>query len=208
LKVIKQEMSSSGETCNLSVEDFEAPPPMTKRTSSDSVSDDEDREILVVDFYDTNEVIYVPLPGQENTNDEEAVSTRRQVINGCAICLSTFTPEERITWSSNPDCAHIFHHDCVLHWFLTVGRKSQRNRRRMNPEMSETEALDMICKFPMLCPCCRQSFWIEKNEEKTTKPDEVRAQDDDSIDIEAVAPETEEPREQQDRDVESLEYSS
>jgi hypothetical protein len=96
-------------------------------SSSDSVSDEEDGEMLIVDFYDDNEIIYVPLPGQENTtNDEEdvVVSTpRRQVINGCAICLSTFMPEERVTWSSNPNCSHIFHHDCVLHWFLTVGRK-------------------------------------------------------------------------------------
>ena len=97
--------------------DIEAPP--TKPSSSNSLPNDDSDDMPVLDFQETNEIVSVPLPGQEN--NLEASSTRRSVPSGCAICLSTFAPEEKITWSSNPECAHIFHYDCVLHWFLTVG---------------------------------------------------------------------------------------
>jgi hypothetical protein len=94
--------------------------------------------------------------------------------NGCAICLSTFAPEVKVTWSSNPECAHIFHYDCVLHRFLTVGRKVLRKRMHQNPQMSESEALDLICKFPMLYPLCYNSFSIKRKEEDVPKAGDQR----------------------------------
>lgn len=161
----------SEETMESSESDIEAPPPSTTiKPQCDGASDDEADEMVVCDFQDAHEVITVPLAGQENSS--EVASTRRFVPSGCAICLSVFAPEEKITWSSNPECAHIYHHDCLLHWFHTVGRKTQRKHKRETPHASETEALELIYKFPKSCPCCRQAFCIETNEENTQPEEE------------------------------------
>mmetsp|Transcript_2349 Transcript_2349/g.3858 ORF Transcript_2349/g.3858 Transcript_2349/m.3858 type:complete len:370 (+) Transcript_2349:229-1338(+) len=146
-------------------------PVKEQRSGSLSEESEEAGEVLVFDFEDSNQKVYVPLPGQTNSDageNEGRPSTRRLVSSGCAICLSLFDPEEKITWSANPECPHIFHSDCVLHWFLAVGRKVQKRRRRQNPDMTDEEALDTICKFPTLCPCCRQDFCLEVNIEDTT----------------------------------------
>jgi len=136
--------------------DIEAPP---QKERNNYQSDDEEDFMLVEDFQQTNEVVRVPLPGQQN--DSEAAP--RFVPNGCAICLSKFEESETMTWSSNPECSHVFHHPCVVHWYLTVGRRAQQRRQRTNPDIDEIELLDAICKFPMLCPCCRQTFFTNPN---------------------------------------------
>jgi hypothetical protein len=129
-------------------------------------SDSEDGlKILVHAMEDTNETIMVPLAGQRNS---ETISTRRNVSNGCSICLCNVAVEEKLTWSSNASCSHIFHHDCIVRWLLTVGRKEQTRQLTQNSNMTD-EHLDMICKFPMLCPCCRQAFIIEHHREEDNK---------------------------------------
>lgn len=149
--------NSSGETTVSS--DIEAPPPIKNAAGNSSPEeendDDEKDEILVDIFEDTNGIISVPLAGVEN---DSKTMTRRQVPNGCAICLSSFDPDEKITRSYNPQCSHIFHHECVLHWYLAVGRKEQRKRRHQNSQLRPEEELAMLCKFPMVCPCCRRPF--------------------------------------------------
>lgn len=152
--------SDSGETA-VSSSDIEAPPPVGDVAGNHSTREDDDDdndekdEILVGAFEDLNGTIDVPLAGVEN---DDGKTTRRQVPNGCVICLSGFDPDEKITWSYNPLCSHIFHHECVVHWYLTVGRKEQRKCRRRHPLLGPEEELAMICKFPMDCPCCRRSF--------------------------------------------------
>lgn len=143
------------------MDDIETPPAKPSN-DSDSLSDvGSDDNMMILDFQETNEIVSIPLPGEAL----ETSSAQRCVPNGCAICLSTFAPNEKVTWSSNPECAHIFHYDCIIHWFLTVGRKVQRKRVNQNPQMTESEALDLICDFPMLCPCCRQTFSVERNDD-------------------------------------------
>ncbi len=39
----------------------------------------------------------------------------------CAICLMDYEPSERISWSSNPECTHVFHEDCVVNWLVSLG---------------------------------------------------------------------------------------
>lgn len=55
------------------------------------------------------------------------------VPNCCAICLMGYDIGDKVIWSSNPDCAHAFHEDCVVGWLV-----------KMQPETP--------------CPCCRQEF--------------------------------------------------
>ncbi|MGK3745715.1 MAG: hypothetical protein ACI90V_012576, partial [Bacillariaceae sp.] len=57
----------------------------------------------------------------------------RLVPNCCAVCLSGYKVGDDVVWSSNPDCAHAFHRDCVVEWLI-----------KMQPETP--------------CPCCRQEF--------------------------------------------------
>jgi hypothetical protein len=105
-----------------------------------------------------------PVPGAREQTISPQYGMRRQVPSGCAICLSQFSTEERISWASNSECPHVFHHDCLLRWFQVVGSKDQKKQLRQNPDMSGEEALHLICKFPKLCPCCRQQFCTELEE--------------------------------------------
>jgi hypothetical protein len=100
------------------------------------------------------EVVWVPLPGQVVNESTDVSTSSRQAVNGCTICLTRIVAEEKITWSSNPQCLHVFHHDCVKNWFLAVGRKETRRRQ----QQAATSEWDQICTFPTLCPCCRQPF--------------------------------------------------
>jgi len=55
------------------------------------------------------------------------------VPNCCAVCLSGYRVGDIVTWSSNPECIHAFHRECVVDWLI-----------KMQPETP--------------CPCCRQEF--------------------------------------------------
>jgi hypothetical protein len=57
----------------------------------------------------------------------------RRVPNGCAICLSGYDEGDKIVWSSNEECKHAFHDDCILIWLV----KNQNGTP---------------------CPCCRCEF--------------------------------------------------
>mmetsp|Transcript_15966 Transcript_15966/g.20893 ORF Transcript_15966/g.20893 Transcript_15966/m.20893 type:complete len:260 (+) Transcript_15966:139-918(+) len=83
--------------------------------------------------------IHVPEPGVNKIDSNDSKSSRRSVPNECVICieplLCSSSNSKRIVWSSNGDCKHCFHEECIHSW---LSRKT---------------------KFPNIrCPCCRADF--------------------------------------------------
>ena len=70
----------------------------------------------------------------------------RQVPNCCAICLGSYQVNEAVVWSSNPDCLHAFHEDCLVDWLV------HSSRQQGTP-----------------CPVCRQAFTDLQNFRKERK---------------------------------------
>ena len=88
--------------------------------------------------------------------DEDSIQQkddRREVPIFCAVCLGEFEVSERVCWSSNTECTHVFHHDCMLHWLKSVGKRACKLQR-----FSETPSVKQVMNFDMQCPCCRQPF--------------------------------------------------
>ena len=103
--------------------------------------------------------------------DDEVVTENRAVPMFCAVCLSKYTLADRVCWSSNTECTHVFHEECMLPWLVTLGRnKSKKKSYSTNP--SEAKLLD----FDLSCPCCRQEFisssLIIRKEETIEEADE------------------------------------
>lgn len=73
------------------------------------------------------------LPNDTNTQDNK-MQLQRIVAGECPICMRPYECGEDIVWSSNPNCIHTFHAECILAW--------------MAPWKAPNR----------LCPCCRQPF--------------------------------------------------
>jgi hypothetical protein len=78
---------------------------------------------------------------------------RRKCHIYCAICLAEYELNERVSWSSNQDCTHAFHEDCVVEWLVSLGRTKSKNKR-FTDEPTESQLLN----YQLECPCCRQDF--------------------------------------------------
>lgn len=87
----------------------------------------------------------------EDSDDEEAhyairvptaglyvdeTPTTRLVPATCTICLTSYSVDTDIVWSSNKLCDHVFHVECAEQWLM---------RQREGP----------------LCPCCRRDFVVD-----------------------------------------------
>lgn len=68
-----------------------------------------------------------------NNNGQLRLPTSGVVPNCCAICLGDYEAGDEVVWSSNQECPHAFHKECILDWLI-----------KMQPETP--------------CPCCRQEF--------------------------------------------------
>lgn len=66
----------------------------------------------------------------------------RRTEGHCAICIAEYLPGDKVVWSPNDECRHVFHDECILSW-LSKDRKD--------------------------CPCCRMPFIPEEKEEDDDK---------------------------------------
>ena len=94
-----------------------------------------------------------PVPINNNPKSNQLLMVeKRSVPIFCAICLSEYEKCDRVCWSSNAECSHVFHEDCILQWLISSGKKRSTNqyftRQPTDEELLENE----------FCPCCRQDF--------------------------------------------------
>jgi len=90
-------------------------------------------------------------------NNTQQKNDRREVPIFCAICLGEYETADRVCWSSNTACTHVFHHDCILQWLKASGKRACKEQR-----FSETPSVEQVMNFAIECPCCRQAF-IDKS---------------------------------------------
>jgi hypothetical protein len=131
---MKGSEDADGDSATLSLSDHAASLDEDLEMGTSSVSDSDQNEAgeLVdappaLEIYEEDLGIILELPRKHYP---------RTVPNACAICLEAYKPDETVVWSSNIDCSHAFHQDCIIDYWLvklTVG--------------------DTVP-----CPCCRQDF--------------------------------------------------
>jgi len=107
----------------------------------------------------------IPIPGQIVGTCGATNFTRQTNSDGCAVCMNSFEVGQKVVWSSNPECTHVFHHQCLHEWFVAVGTNAWKAEASCYHEMESTEIQEKICKFPKLCPFCRRDFFLEANQE-------------------------------------------
>lgn len=83
----------------------------------------------VVEDIESGEPKELYLPPSKLKNGE---ITSRKVPNCCAVCLCSYDVGDTIIWSSNDNCKHAFHEECIVPW-LTKNQLGE-------------------------CPCCRLEF--------------------------------------------------
>ncbi|OEU22518.1 hypothetical protein FRACYDRAFT_232677 [Fragilariopsis cylindrus CCMP1102] len=109
--------------------------------------EDDDNDNISTGIESERNQVRVANDGEEMEDDGQLKlhdGDERLVPNCCAVCLSGYKVDDHVVWSSNPDCAHAFHRDCVLGWLIKM----------------QSEAP---------CPCCRQEFTDLENIRKERK---------------------------------------
>jgi len=93
------------------------------------------------------------------SKDDNDVSTNatprtREVPINCPICLSSYEPQQSICYSSNHQCPHVFHSECIMHCFVEMGRRNDDIIITHGTKLDESSLLE----YTLSCPCCRQPF--------------------------------------------------
>jgi hypothetical protein len=93
------------------------------------------------------------------------------VANSCAACLLAFNVDEKLSWSSNPECKHVIHLECIHDWLDANGRKHMKKvqRSRELEHQSREHLVEQVTNFPMFCPCFRQVFVVHNNNSSDDK---------------------------------------
>ncbi len=160
-------------------------------------SDETDEIVLDINILecDNSECNYpsfcIPISGQrigvcpgEGTSKVATVPSKVH-SDGCVVCMNAFEVGQKISWSSNPECPHVFHNQCLLEWFVAVGTKDWK-AKAVNHFESDVETIQKeICKFPKHCPFCRRDFFLEERQgaENNESNDNANTNDDGNDDI-------------------------
>lgn len=99
-------------------------------------------------YLHTEQTLYLPRKNQctasidcKNKRSRKSCNMTCNSINvppQCLICLENYLVGDQIVWSSNPNCIHVFHEECILTWLSKMGEG--------------------------FCPLCRQNFCPEEEE--------------------------------------------
>lgn len=110
----------------------------------------------------------IPCPGikiDDNSSDNKKNQTNfkdsREVPIFCAVCLSEYELDEEVCWSSNPNCTHVFHKECMLEWLVALGRRRSKMKRFPN-----TPSEKRLLNYELECPCCRQDFIVKSSDKE------------------------------------------
>lgn len=147
---------------------------------TEQVSNDKTTGLIVENDEEDEEqqgrICQLPLAGtSRDSQSNKPTKDTRQVTNCCAICLGSFSTVGTLCWSSNPQCQHIYHQECILDWLEASGKKYMKQKRKEMVQNSDQVELDpywkmdpaeRVISFPMNCPCCRQSFVADTYKEK------------------------------------------
>lgn len=87
-------------------------------------------------FADETTFIEIPSQGLPSLDAPLEDKRKRLVPSLCAICLANYEVGDDVVWSSNSECEHAFHEQCIEKWLM---------RKRGYP----------------LCPCCRRDFVVD-----------------------------------------------
>jgi len=87
-----------------------------------------------------------------NDPNQQQLVEKRSVPIFCAICLSEYEKCDRVCWSSNAECSHVFHEDCILQWLISLGKKKSMH------QLFTQHPTDEKLLRNQFCPCCRQDF--------------------------------------------------
>jgi hypothetical protein len=105
---------------------------------------------------DDNKYSTLLIPCTSTTSSSSVNLLTRTVIPTCAICLVQYKPGNYVTWSSNDECCHAFHRDCILIWLLKKDASNGRSRRNNGGNNDGEDGESGGGKY--LCPCCRGEF--------------------------------------------------
>lgn len=118
-----------------------------RNEDSTGFSFDEEEVRGTVEFSLPPQVDGKPSVRNSTTSNDDENNTEISVPNLCAICLEEYHEGETIVWSSNKNCPHTFHKDCLTSYFVKVKEKED---------------------YP--CPLCRQQFLlVDKKEKKRSR---------------------------------------
>lgn len=123
----------------------------------------------------------LPLSGDQllntTTDSDIECGNQRFVRDQCVICISSFQIKDRVTWSSNLDCEHVFHETCILQWLKASGqqrltRSRLRRDYQLTPIRLRPEVFAEVTTGPWLCPICRLDF-ILPSDDCNCKEDDI-----------------------------------
>jgi hypothetical protein len=116
----------------------------------DADDEEEEQEYFDSDLYKGQlRLPRIPTAAAAVTTSSTMMTNATSLVpNCCVICLEEYQPGSIVVWSTNPDCEHAFHRDCIVKYFDKIQRR--------------------VADTP--CPCCRAKYTDMSVEIRAKKP--------------------------------------